>query len=322
MASISLPTSAQLKKLRPLNILKDLPAVADLIELCFSETMDNEGKRYVQDMRRASDDNSFIKWANRVADSTSLPLTGYIWEEDNQIVGNISLVPFRHRAKKLYLIANVAVHPNYRRRGIAYALTERALLHARSKKIKDVWLHVRADNPEAILLYSKLGFKERARRVSYQSIAGHYEIKQQDYQVGKRYNHFWQTQRLWLLRFYPDLLAWYQNWNFSLLRPGLLNWLYLFLTDTAIQQWVVTKGEQLHSTLAFIPHERGESLFLGIGERSAPEAVTAILIQARKDLLHYRPKLKLEFPISNFDSAIQAAGFKQVRTLIWMHATL
>ena len=156
MAFITLPTQTQHENLRPLNILRDLPAVADLIEQCFSETMDNDGRRYVQDMRKAGKDNSFIKWANRVADSTSLPLTGYIWEENNQIVGNISVVPFRHRGKKLYLIANVAVHPNYRRKGIARALTKRALQHIREKKIKDVWLHVRTDNPEAILLYTKL----------------------------------------------------------------------------------------------------------------------------------------------------------------------
>src|SRR3989304_5116538 len=108
--------------LRSLNMLRDLPAVADLIELCFSNTMDSEGQRYIQDMRRAGDDKSFLNWANRAAESTSLPLTGYVWEENGRIVGNTSLVPFRHNRTRLYLIANVAVHPDYRRRGIARAL--------------------------------------------------------------------------------------------------------------------------------------------------------------------------------------------------------
>ena len=40
--------------MRPLNMLRDLSAVADLIELCFSPTIDNEGQRYLSDMRRAS----------------------------------------------------------------------------------------------------------------------------------------------------------------------------------------------------------------------------------------------------------------------------
>lgn len=322
MASITLPTSTHHENLRSLNILRDLPAVADLIEQCFSDTMDSEGRRYIQDMRRAGNDNSFIKWATRVAETTSLPLTGYIWEENNQIVGNISLVPFRHRGQRLYLIANVAVHPDHRRKGIARALTERALQHIREKKVHDVWLHVRADNPEAILLYTKLGFTERARRTTWQTNPGHYESSNTEIQITKRHPHFWQTQRLWLTRLYPDVLAWHQNWNFNSLRPGLWNWLYLLFVDMNVRQWAATKQNQLQATLAWIPHGRGESLFAGAGERSDPEALTALLIHARKEMLHYYPKLSLEFPIGEFDSAIQAAGFKQIRTLIWMHATL
>lgn len=322
MASITLPTQTQHENLRPLNILRDLPAVADLIEQCFSETMDSEGRRYVQDMRKAGNDNSFIKWANRIADSTSLPLTGYIWEEDNQIVGNISVVPFRHRGKKLYLIANVAVHPTYRRKGIARALTERALGHIREKNVKEVWLHVRSDNPKAILLYTKLGFKEYARRTTWQTIAGNFEVTHQDIQIAKRHPNFWHTQRLWLTRLYPDVLAWHQTWNFNSLRPGFWNWLYLLFADVNVRQWVALKNNELQAALAYIPHGRGESLFIAAGERSDPKAVTAVLIQARKELLHYYPKMTLEFPISDFDSAIQAAGFQQIRTLIWMRATL
>ncbi len=322
MASITLPTRTQHENLRPLNILRDLPAVADLMEQCFPESMDNEGRRYVQDMRRAGADNSFIKWANRVADSTSLPLTGYIWEEDNQIVGNISVVPFRHRGKKLYLIANVAVHPTYRHRGIAGALTERALQHVREKKVKDVWLSVRVDNPEAIHIYSKFGFVEYARRNAWQTTAGHFEINNPQIQITKRHPHFWQAQRLWLTRFYPDLLTWHQHWDISSLQPGLWNWLYLLFMDINLRQWAATKNNQLHATLSFIPHGLGKGLYAAAGERSDPEALTALLIHARKELLHYYPKLTLDFPVSAFDEAIQKAGFKQTRTLIWMHATL
>src|SRR5690242_21297419 len=107
MSSITVSTPGkQHPQLRPLSIFRDLPAVADLIELCFSSTMDTEGKRYIQDMRRAGSDNAFLKWANQAAESTSLPLTGYVWDENGRIVGNVSLVPFRQRRQKIYLIAN------------------------------------------------------------------------------------------------------------------------------------------------------------------------------------------------------------------------
>lgn len=323
MSTITIPARGERHpNLRPLSILRDLPSVADLIELCFSETMDSEGKRYVQDMRRAGSDNSFTKWATRAAETTSLPLTGYIWEEDGRIVGNASLVPFRRRQQRTYLIANVAVHPTHRHRGIARALTERAIQHAHEKKVTDIWLHVREDNPEAIHLYTRLGFIERARRTSWQAVTDLYAQKlETDIAIINRHPHFWQTQLNWLSRLYPDLLAWHRDWNFNSLRPGLWNWLYLLFVDMNIRQWAAVQRDQLQATLSWIPNGRGENLFAAAGPRSAPEAMTALLIQARREIYHLYPNIALEFPVSEFDDAIRAAGFKPLRTLIWMQAT-
>jgi ribosomal protein S18 acetylase RimI-like enzyme len=323
MSSITVPARADHHpNLRPLSILRDLPAVADLIEQCFSSTMDSEGRRYVQDMRRAGNDNSFLKWANRVAESTSLPLTGYIWEEGHLIVGNVSLVPFKRNKQRLYLIANVATHPDYRRRGIARALTVRAMQHAHEKKVDDIWLHVRADNAEAIHLYETLGFVERARRTTWQAITDpNVQKLETDIAVTNRHPRFWATQLKWLSRLYPDAMSWHANWNFSTLKPGLRNWLYLMFIDMNVRQWAATRKDDLLATLSWIPTGRGESLFVAAGERSDTEALTAVLLQARHDLYHYSPQIMLEFPAGLFDDAIQAAGFKPLRTLIWMQAT-
>lgn len=296
--------------------------MADLIELCFSATMDSDGKRYVQDMRRAGSDNSFLKWANRVADSTSLPLTGYVWEEDNRIVGNVSLVPFKRNKQRLYLIANVATHPDYRNRGIARALTIRAMQHARERKVDDIWLHVRADNPEAIHLYETLGFVDRARRTNWQAATdAHLSMISTDISIGRRDPQFWATQLNWLSRLYPDPLGWHANWNFSTLKPGLFNWLYIMFMDLNVRQWAATRKGSLLAALSWIPTGRGEGLFAAAGERSDPEALTALLIQARREMHHFYAHISLEFPTGQFDDAIRAAGFKPLRTLIWMQAT-
>jgi len=328
MASITIPARTEPHpNMRPLSILRDLPAVADLIEQCFSSTMDSEGRRYVQDMRRAGNDNSFLKWANRVAESTSLPLTGYIWEEGHHIVGNVSLVPFKRNKHRLYLIANVAVHPDHRRHGIARALTVRAMQHAREKKVDDIWLHVRADNADAIQLYESLGFVERARRTNWQAITDSNAQKlQTDIAVTGRHPRFWLTQLNWLSHLYPDEIGWHTNWNFSSLKPGVFNWLYLLFIDINVRQWAAVRpstgsGDNLLATLSWIPTGRGESLFAAAGERSDPEALTALLLQARRDLYHSYPHISFEFPAGPFDEAIQAAGFKAQRTLIWMQAT-
>src|SRR5512147_2160911 len=168
MSSITIPVKANdHPNLRPLNVLRDLSAVADLIELCFSPTMDNEGQRYLSDMRRASRDDSFLRWASRMTETASLPLMGYVWEQDGRIVGNASLIPFRDKGKRIFLVANVATHPDYRRRGIGRALTERVMRQARDKRASAIWLHVRDDNHGAIKLYQELGFQKMAHRITW-----------------------------------------------------------------------------------------------------------------------------------------------------------
>jgi ribosomal protein S18 acetylase RimI-like enzyme len=323
MASISVPIrTEEHPHLRPLSIFRDLPAVADLIELCFSNTMDIDGRRYVQELRRTGSDNSFLKWANRAAETTSLPLTGYVWEEDGKIIGNASLVPFRHGTRRIYLIANVAVHPEYRRRGIGRLLTEHAMQHATERKTDSIWLHVREDNPHAVDLYTKLGFVERARRVTWQAGTDPYTPRlQTDISITSRHPGFWTLQKDWLARHYPNSLAWHRNWNFNSLRPGFWNWLYLTMIDANIRQWIAVRENELEAALAWIPQGRGEGLFGATGDESAPEALTALLLQARRDLSPFYPNIQMEFPISRFDGAIQSAGFRSLRTLIWMQAT-
>jgi GNAT superfamily N-acetyltransferase len=326
MSTITLPAqSNQPPQLRSLNVLKDLSAVADLIELCFSNTMDNDGQRYLSDMRRASRDNSFLRWANRVSDTTSLHLMGFVWEQDKKIIGNASLIPFRDRGKRIHLIANVATHPDHRRRGIARALTERTMEHAREKNTSALWLHVRDDNPGAIKLYEDLGFKEVARRTAW--IAPPTSSDPQpdpDIQIVSRHPRFWSLQREWLRRLYPDPLAWYHSWNFNALQPGFWNWLYLLFADFNIRQWAAVRGDKLLATLSWMPYAaRSESLYAALPampeDATDARALTSLLQQARRELIHHSA-LTLDFPAGEMTEAIETAGFTPRRTLIWMRA--
>jgi GNAT superfamily N-acetyltransferase len=129
--------------LRPFDVRRDLAAVADLVEQCFADTLDPDGERYLEQMRAASRNPGFIHFAAAASEWSSVPLTGYVWEEDGKVVGNISLIPFALRNQRNYLIANVATHPAYRRRGIAHSLTSQAIEHARRRGAPSAWLHVR-----------------------------------------------------------------------------------------------------------------------------------------------------------------------------------
>ena len=62
---------------------------------------------------------------------------------------------------------NIAVHPEYRRRGIAEALID-ALINALGEKgSRGLSLEVRASNDPAIALYEKLGFTQVGLRKNY-----------------------------------------------------------------------------------------------------------------------------------------------------------
>jgi hypothetical protein len=149
----------------------------------------------------------------------------------------------------------------------------------------------------------------------------HAETPQTDIRIAGRNPQDWESQRDWLAHLYPDFLSWHRNWNFNSLKPGFWNWLYLFFMDASVRHWAAYKRDQFQSALAWIPEGRGESLFAAIGEGSDPSALTALLVQARRDLFRLYPRIALEFPAGEFDSAIQAAGFTATRTLVWMQAT-
>jgi len=322
MSSITIPAQTdEHPQVRSLNVLRDLPSVADLIELCFSNTMDGDGQRYVNDMRRAGSDDSFLRWANHMAESTSVPLTGYVWEENNKIVGNASLIPFRDHGKRIHLIANVATHPDQRRRGIARILTQRAMEHAHKKGATAIWLHVRDDNPGALKLYADLGFREIARRTTWMANPdAHHPQPNSTIQITGRQPRHWIQQQDWLRRLYPDAVNWYAPLNLNALQPGFWNWLYWLFMDFDLHQWAAVRGDELLATLTWMPRGgRSESIYVAAGETSEPEAVTQLLIYARRALSNHST-LSLDYPAGEIAEAIQAAGFKARRTLVWMKA--
>jgi GNAT superfamily N-acetyltransferase len=323
MSSVSVPiNSDNHPNMRPMSMFRDLSAVADLIELCFADSMDRDGQRYIADMRRASRDNSFLNWATSMTETASLPLTGFVWEENNRIVGNASLIPFRNKGARIYLIANIAVHPDHRRRGIARALTQRAMQHGWDKKATALWLHVRDDNPGAIKLYEDLGFQGIARRTNWIARPDSMLPKANtDLQIVTRHPRFWNQQRDWLRRLNPDGLNWYRPNNINALRPGLMNWLYLMFVNMNIKQWAAVRGNKLLATLSWTPNGgRSESLIAATPpEPGSVEALTQLLLHARR-VLSTRSALSLDYPGGEMTDAFISAGFTERRTLLWMRA--
>lgn len=320
MSAVTIPAlSNEGSRLRPLNISRDLSVVADLIELCFHSTMDNEGQQFIQQMRRASRDNRFLRWAPTAIETTSMPLSGYVWDEAGRIVGNISLVPFHNKGKRIYLLANVAVHPDFRLRGIARALTEQALKHTRQRNAESIWLHVRDDNAIALRLYKAMGFQERARRTTWQSSPDHV-VSNHDHEITitPRYSRFWPQQRAWLKNLHPDEIIWYHTPDWDTFGTGFKYWLYRLFVENEVRQWAAQKAGNLQGVISWLP-TRGQvdPLWPALAPEAEGSVLTALLVHARRHLTQRRA-FSIDYPANQAAQAIAAAGFTQIRTLIWM----
>ena len=64
-------------------------------------------------------------------------------------------------------VMNVAVHPDYRRQGIAESLIEALVAELKNRSIHSLTLEVRASNAPAISLYEKQGFVQVGCRRNY-----------------------------------------------------------------------------------------------------------------------------------------------------------
>ena len=87
-----------------------------------------------------------------------------IYEQDGHVLGyTVAVLP----SKDIAHLVSIAVHPNYRRRGIATKLIKELLKRLREKSISYVYLEVDVMNEAAIRLYQKFGFTTVERLSSY-----------------------------------------------------------------------------------------------------------------------------------------------------------
>lgn len=298
---------------------QDLGAVADLIETCFKDTLDPDGQSYLKRLREAARFSYLSNWAaSLVEDASILPLSGYVWVEDDQIVGNLSLIPFTSLGQRCYLIANVAVLPAYRGRGIGTRLTERALEHVQEHRGASAWLQVRDDNPPAIHIYETLGFKERARRTTWVNTLPVQSDPPNPYALGARLSTHWALQRAWLQRLYPAEFAWHLPVHWRAIQPGWKGEFFRFFNLSYPKHWTVTEGGNLCGVLTWMNHPGyADYLLLAAPEAVDTAAIQALLVHARQSLSPRR-RLSLNTPAGFVDGATQSAGFTAQQTLIWM----
>ncbi|MEN8173442.1 MAG: N-acetyltransferase [Chloroflexota bacterium] len=311
------------KNIRSFDLRRDLKSTADLIELCFNDTLSDDGRRYLRRMREASELGSSAHWAALASLRGSFPLSGYVWEVAGELVGNISMIPFVHQGRRLYLLANVVVHPNFRRRGIARAMTESALKKLRRMRVRDAWLQVRSDNPAAVHLYTSMGFSIQARRTTWKILPNEIQgAVQPGIRITPRFSRHWEQQRQWIDNNYPGNLRWHFYLKAPALKPGLAGWFYRFFLEVDIHHWAAYHNGQFLGVLSWqAAQTRSDHLWLAASPKTENETLRAIMPFIRKERRIYRP-LNFDYPAGRAVETLLEAGFKEQHTLLWMHKSL
>jgi ribosomal-protein-alanine N-acetyltransferase len=85
---------------------------------------------------------------------------------DREILFGFLAVRTIELAREMELL-NLAVGPNWRRRGYASALLNTALAECRERRFQAVFLEVRESNQRAMAFYKKHGFAQSGRRPNY-----------------------------------------------------------------------------------------------------------------------------------------------------------
>ena len=224
---------------RPINIRRDIRQILELLELAFGPVLDADGRRLLSSRADLSSQAAFTMSMN-LRNREFNP--GFVWEESGRIVGNISLIQSKIPGR--YLIANVAVHPNYRRRGIARVLMQEGLEHIGRHRGQEILLQVESSNEAAIHLYYSLGFntlgmirrwETNTRRLRNLPVgeAENMEIRplrRQDWRAAYRLDRASSN---------PDL-HWPAPIAADHYKPGIWQWLNNLLNGQKSETWITT----------------------------------------------------------------------------------
>lgn len=306
--------------IRPIELRRDLASIADLIDLCFAAHMDAEGRDYIRHVRQIARGLGNFFAEGTTPENSQLPFHGYVWEENGVIIGNLTLIQVRKLDRRTYLIANVAVHPDWRGRRIGRLLTERAIAHVRVHGGQKIHLQVRVDNPSAVHIYQELGFEEMARRTTWVPGKEPFPVLESgdDVLVTKRRREEWPQQKEWLRAIYPYSLTWNLPFSMERLKPGFWNWLSIFLNGGNLRGWSVLKNGLNIGTAVWESGFSGcDYVWLGTTGNCENEAIGSLLPVVLRTVS--RPgRININYPAAHALDVFHNAGMVEEHTLIWM----
>ncbi len=282
--------------------------------------MDDDGYDYIHYLRRMAKDIVSDYWGFSSFQERYAPMQGFVYTVDERVVGNLTIIPFRKSDQLIYLIANVAVHPDFRRGGIARMLTAKALEYVRSRSSYGAWLQVRDDNQPAQALYLSMGFKERVRRSTWMykpKERTDIKIKHQFPIQGTKLRD-WEEECALLNSVYPDLVRWNLGIKIDRFNPSFLATISRFFKGQMVSNQTMHK---MMSDKAFFVFEKS-SLFSDnlwvASQMNDDEHLFPLILDHLVNKLKTHKPFAFNFPAYRSEELLQDLGFIKNHTLIWM----
>lgn len=317
---------------RPINLRNDIPQVLALLNLVFRTSRASDANHVLNRMSLAQQP-WFILRLRQWVEGT---VPGYVWEESGSIVGNVSVLTTRMKGR--FLVANVAVHPQFRRQGIARNLMETVVQHVGERGGRELFLQVRQDNEAAIGLYESINFEQLGSMTSWYSSFRQFRLlpvsvsSQSPDHHGEffirplRSREWREAYALDTAVVHPDL-----NWPEPLpddhYRGSLWRWFSNVLNARQAETWVAEADDGRLAGLAAIQSEWGRLHTLSL--RALPEWRGAVeqplLAKLLRRLQHmYRRNIRIDHPADDEVSGelLRRANFVPRRTLTTMALTI
>lgn len=254
----------------------------------------------------------WLGWAlNRLLLPPAARPQGFVWQEDGRVVGNASLLAVNEFPER-WVLANVAVSPGYRRRGIARQMVEAAIDKARERSATALHLQVERDNPPAHRLYQQLGFENLTTRTNWRRAPGSFgEPIRPQIEIRPRRQGEWGPQWELAAAVFPEGLFWPYPLDPGFFRPAGVR---------GRRHWLAWDGDRLLGSLTI---RAGSSIRMVIlAPPSAQGEVERDLVSFGLGITRGRKPISIEYLAEVAVQPLKDFGFRAERTLTWMRRRL
>jgi ribosomal protein S18 acetylase RimI-like enzyme len=320
-AAVTAGRSVSGNGLRPFDPGRDLSVLADLIEVGFARSLDPSGRRMVRGLRALGR----LGWLGGILGRWLLPPAanpqGFVWEEYGQVLGNASLLPvtgYPHR----WVMANVAVFPEQRRKGIGRSLVLASVEHARKHGAREIILQVDQDNEAAKQLYFSLGFRTTGPRTTWVGRMSELDLSPSLMStVRRRKSSEWSQQWELARRLHPEGLVWPYPTRPGYFRPSVWQERFRIYPD---RHWVWFEGDRLlgSASLRWGLEPNQLRMILLVDEEHRGQIERELLITSLKSLQSYGEMIHLDYPTGEAEQVFRRIGLSDHRRLLWMSLKL